>query len=1175
MAVSLGDMARDNQPKRRSTDESDESSRELDGIFLGFPFDQLLNRQCPYLVTRRTQGLTARACEGGDPHDPSEGSIGPGKPGIVLPRGPHPGTGNIVICGPPGSGKSTLALQFAVACASRPENNAISAYVGLESSIDEILAKARPFGWDGYLQDLRHLHAVDESSDADRMGDILLHILRQPCGNEKAFCEGEGECRFRTGSARSGACEMHLKATGPPTVPVNGRVLLTSLSPRPIAATEANQGLFQKRRHQLEGLLSAGAALREEGGLLGRRIFPVVIIDSLNMFGTDPWVREELHQLFTLFRRYETVGAFVVETTQETPFDSTLADVVIELDAMEDGGYFVRHIEISKSRYYNQVNGRHPFKTASLHGVERTPLIWARRHATSCGELPRHGVVVFPSLHYVFLRTGGEIDPSKEAGNRWSKPGATWGVHALNQILPHNLREGSVVAVEGPRGTFKTDIALSFLAQGLSQKESCLLIALRDWPFVQSKGAGSARRIDPEQCPSLSVDLRDQFDWGDLAPFDEDLNDRWQLLVSQQKAQITGWHMARGGAQDVCLFEVDFKSGALLPEEFVEIIWDIIIRRGGKGRIRRVVLDDAGAIGAAYPFLSKSSTSGHMFLPTLAHVMRNHGIDLVVTGTTGDFVEADEPIGRIRAVADAVVSTQYCDVFGQRHVIVQGERLIGGSSEGPGNLGTSAPPVVRNVSWDEGTTHRFEVNGSYMEGLVGFQTGNVQRPGVSLYIFEENSRIHGRYNHELKVMLSAAFAADAGSAQEIPPTPSWGKHASSRCAEPQTVAIVPFDSGNSEAMHDSLAIFAKGEPIERTVICTVDEFWQSPALGVPQLNGRFVRTSPVGGGVPVIVRDSGEGVRPYYANVLLLAYRTDLGLATRTRPASWQDLNDRLRAVPPAAGLETNRGFWFDLSARETLSCALLDALASGAGICGDSGQAKSAQLSRLLNEACGIDDGKGFGLTNEHGKGMEREVLALQSVLHMTDWPNRDDEAWGDAQSVLPGDSAVCLCWYSQVRELVDRVPSLADKIGVWPLPAGGFTGDWYIGCLRGSVSTALGDRIIDILCQKEEECKRFARGVGLPVQKSFMDADFYAWDGTDKVTLRSIMGPIHSEALSRTCITDYGKIRSRLYHTGRQLTPWEGEHGGGRTMADVRERVLGRLFKQLGMLRRGLSGP
>jgi hypothetical protein len=365
-----------------------------------------------------------------------------------------------------------------------------------------------------------------------------------------------------------------------------------------------------------------------------------------------------LLMLFSLFRQHETVGVFVVESTLDTPFDSTMADVVISLDMREDNGYEVRHIRLDKSRYQKQVYGWHPFRTIALDDPEReTPAILGKTTLNSEGEKrdgdqPRHGIVVFPSLHYVVLRSGEGQKTTGGKANPWENAGDHWGIKAFSGVLPGNLREGSVIVIEGPRGTFKTNLAMTFLAQGLQINQSGLLIRLHDLPLLVDQP-------DKTHWPTLSedvyVDESAQF-WDALHPLGKTNAEeaaRWRYLAEPKKAGISVWEFcaqkSSGNPETKPrLFEADFKSGALLPEELVQIVWDIIFR----WKIERVVLDDVSEIGAAYPFLHRSSTSGDFFLPAMAHVMRNHQIDFVVTGTTGALPEGDEAVGRIRAVAD-------------------------------------------------------------------------------------------------------------------------------------------------------------------------------------------------------------------------------------------------------------------------------------------------------------------------------------------------------------------------------------------------------------------------------------------------------------------------------------------------------------------------------------------
>ena len=136
--------------------------------------------------------------------------------------------------------------------------------------------------------------------------------------------------------------------------------------------------------------------------------------------------------------------------------------------------------------------------------------------------------------------------------------------------------------------------------------------------------------------------------------------------------------------------------------------------------------------------------------------------------------------------------------------------------------------MVENVRAPDGS-RLFRVDPDYLEGLVGFEKGEVHRPGVSVHAFEENESVHGRYNREIEVMLSSALACPNRSSEGQTAT-SPNAHVSPPAAVPGhscDVRVFSFGSDLSEAMHDSLRVLGPGAPIDKTVLCTVDEFWST------------------------------------------------------------------------------------------------------------------------------------------------------------------------------------------------------------------------------------------------------------------------------------------------------------------------------------------------------------
>jgi hypothetical protein len=178
--------------------------------------------------------------------------------------------------------------------------------------------------------------------------------------------------------------------------------------------------------------------------------------------------------------------------------------------------------------------------------------------------------------------------------------------------------------------------------------------------------------------------------------------------------------------------------------------------------------------------------------------------------------------------------------------------------------------------------------------------------------------------------------------------------------------------------------------------------------------------------------------------------------------------------------------------------------------------------------------------------------------------------------QADLVEDAAVYLCWYSQLRDLIARRPALAERLAVCPLPGGGFTGDWFVGIAEGSVSVGLGRNVLDLLCSREEEYKRFAQGVGLPTRTEFYLAsegskqtspDFFSWPRGQAVRLRAILD-IHLQALSREFIDHYTKFRSALAIVAFQLTPMSGTHANRDLRIQAIESNVRRLPGQVRLL-------
>jgi hypothetical protein len=269
----------------------------------------------------------------------------------------------------------------------------MAAYVALEQPVPAVEKKAAMFGWSKYIRVVRQPPIPLENASPEELGRALWNIVTQhpDCWLHREVRDREDKCN-----------NQHAAGS-------DAGVLLLTLSPRPFASEPSGGELFRERYAEFERLLVAAEAL--PSGVPPLRL---ICVDSLNMFGAGRHpTREEMFRLFDLCRRHKVIGVFLVEGGEETPYDSTIADVVINLSCDTSSGYFLQHLEIEKSRYVYQVYGKHAYKMAP-------PKEWRGDREDGVPFLdenietgsPLYGVRVLPSLHYLVANTSGKADPT-------------------------------------------------------------------------------------------------------------------------------------------------------------------------------------------------------------------------------------------------------------------------------------------------------------------------------------------------------------------------------------------------------------------------------------------------------------------------------------------------------------------------------------------------------------------------------------------------------------------------------------------------------------------------------------------------------------------------------------------------------------------------------------------
>ena len=587
------------------------------------------------------------------------------------------GSGNIVIMGAAGTGKSTLAFQIAAACAS-DLNRGIAVYYSLEVSIQQfIYSMVRE-----KTQESEHCVRIKELRDFSK------------CPNP----DSDESLRY----ALEAVLQENLDANGTKAEEtIQPQILLPSLSPCSISDDQASHNeVFLKRFKELELLLRAISSYnrsieqeeseatqdhveageeKQDGmqeqptnqttGKYTNPMVKVVVIDSINAFSNSTLNRQEIIRLMSLFKEYGIIGIFTLGDDGDQSSDAMieastiqyLADVVISLKCAYTNSYTHNYLEITKSRYRQQVLGKHPYKISGI-----SVAVQGRVDVFMPGIKKK--LEVLPSLHY---RTNASVKSEKDEGNVKEKRKWTlFGIKTMEQILPEHFLYRSksltqIITIIGDSGLYKSDIAINALLNGICEGESGLIVRLSDRELFRHSGVRLSSELytrmkkQIEKKGKSEITMYEQWSNSDAS------------RIKRYKFDLSGWtpNFVEEG-KEAHLFEVSFKSGVLYPEEMVDELLRIIIQND----IKRIVLADLKLIGVSYPFLVDSPTSGKIFLSAFLHIMRNYGVHVIITSSLSSQVDSVDQINRARILSDAVLDIKQDE--GNATVSIFGEGLI-------------------------------------------------------------------------------------------------------------------------------------------------------------------------------------------------------------------------------------------------------------------------------------------------------------------------------------------------------------------------------------------------------------------------------------------------------------------------------------------------------------------
>ena len=370
-----------------------------------------------------------------------------------------------------------------------------------------------------------------------------------------------------------------------------------------------------------------------------------------------------------LFKEYGIIGIFTLGDDGDLSSDAMieastiqyLADVVISLTCAYTNSYTHNYLEITKSRYRQQVLGKHPYKINAISAA-------TQNLASAFMPGIKKKLEVLPSLHFrtnasAMFKTAEEIRSEMDG---WT----LFGIEEMKAILPEHFLHRSksltqIITIIGDSGLYKSDLAINALLNGIFEGESGLIVRLSDRELFRYSGV----RLSSELHKRISDRLH-QKNEAEIT-MTEGFSDRNTSKLKQYKFNLHGWtpNFADDKKQ-AGLFEVSFKSGVLYPEEMVDELLRIIIQNS----IKRIVLADLKLIGVSYPFLVDSPTSGKIFLSAFLHIMRNYGVHVIITSSVSAQADSVDQINRARILSDAVLDIKQDSEL--TNVTIFGEGLI-------------------------------------------------------------------------------------------------------------------------------------------------------------------------------------------------------------------------------------------------------------------------------------------------------------------------------------------------------------------------------------------------------------------------------------------------------------------------------------------------------------------
>lgn len=757
----------------------------------------------------------------------------------------------------------------------------------------------------------------------------------------------------------------------------------------------------------------------------------MVILDPVSAvegYATDltTW-RTRLFRLTHRLRSEGYVVVFLVERKKgdEDGFEHYLAEIDIRLSSVDsrECPYPFRTIEVTKSRNQASQRGTHVISIEPDVGMQVYPsspaVIGTRRRAESRIRYAQSESIT-TSVEGFSKYLGGSTaaETSRSAVGWW--------------------KAGSVTAIVGPRGTYKSAFAHVFTRDSVDRRNEC----------------------------ALSLHLADDFPLSHVRLRAED---RQPMNFGVRYDQ----HF-RGGTSS--LTYVLFRSGYVAPGFILQIIRDLIAeRRRAQTPFKRAAIVDAGNIAADFPALKADPT----FLPALCELLAAEGVTTLLVYSLPRHGAPDYVVDQVLSVSENIIQVDRVAYAGQQYTSVFVERSVDSTHD-------RGVYEIRDVGSDNGEPRlsilpRFD--------LVVDVPRNPTSAGVKVLLHEETDlqqeyhssirRLHQNIGaYKIEVLSHAVGFAQHRVARHI--------MAGEKALWVAQLDGYDFPARSDESTAEVLCDLAEIEPSIRELRRQLIDAPQSTGGSVPDFQRAF--------SIPYYLNPSFLVAQDDFVEFTRSEPRWSC-IADGLGNYSWQQLIEAALAFRQAERKYRDY-FLFDcpLETAQNLNCFYLEILESllSRDLTQEGCQLNERDCLELfdLSERTGT-----VGNQLVEGALLMHRLLSPSYSWHTAEQRNRRD-ASESVETVRPFVSPRAIfwrLWYATFRQLAADLGGgdrrLNPGLTLLRLPGNIWTnGDWHLGVLKGSIGVREGVKIIrEEFVEPSAAMARLAQGVGLSPFKSF----------------------------------------------------------------------------------------